>query len=256
MTLALASTWYPRGELRRLERVLPQLEQVYLAMAVMVPPDVNPEISQALDEITEKTRGRLLHSITSEWSWGRYLAVKATLDFPVTHIHYVDLDRLLRWIETHPEEWKRTALVVQEHDCLVIGRTPGAYQSHPQALVQTEKISNMVVSYLLGRQMDISAGSKGFSRSAVETLMAHCQPGHALGTDAEWPLKLQQAGFKIEYIEVEGLDWEIPDQGRPEAADALRQRQMALQYDADPKNWQRRVEVALEIVQSGLEALL
>jgi hypothetical protein len=65
---------------------------------------------------------------------------------------------------------------------------------------------------------------------------------------------LQQAGIAVDYVEVDGLDWEIPDQGQAGAANEIRQRQIALEYDADPENWKRRVGVAYEIVQSGLEA--
>jgi hypothetical protein len=75
-----------------------------------------------------------------------------------------------------------------------------------------------------------------------------------LGTDAEWPVLLQRAGYRIEQLLVDGLDWEIPDQHQERASGAERQAQLAVDYDADPQNWARRVEVALEIVTSGLEA--
>ena len=254
MALTLASAWYPRGELPRLMKLLPLLREVYQALVITLPPDVDGTIQKALDEMGQQYQGQIMGMVTTDWSWGRYQSLQAALATPATHIHYVDLDRLLRWIETRPQEWRQTAQSVSAHDCLIIGRTPAAYASHPQALVQTEAISNLVASYLLSHPVDVSAGSKGFSRQAAGYLVAHCQPGRALGSDAEWPVTLMRAGFAIDYVEVDGLDWEIPDQGQPGAANTLRQRQIAIEYDADPENWKRRVAVAFEIVQSGIEA--
>jgi hypothetical protein len=113
----------------------------------------------------------------------------------------------------------------------------------------------MVTSYLLGKEMDFSAGSKGFCQLAAKYLVSNCTPGHALGTDAEWPLSLHRAGFDIEFIEVDGLDWEIPDQYQSHAADSIRQQRKANEYDDDPVHWAQRVDVALEIVRVGLATI-
>jgi len=144
---------------------------------------------------------------------------------------------------------------IRQQDFLIIGRSAASYQTHPQALIQTEAISNQVVSFLAGQRMDVSAGSKGFSRQAAEYLVANCEPGHALGTDAEWPLVLKRAGFKVCYVTVDGLDWESADRYRQKAADQLSQREAAENYDADPENWAMRVGVAMEIVQMGIRTV-
>jgi hypothetical protein len=65
---------------------------------------------------------------------------------------------------------------------------------------------------------------------------------------------LQRAGFKIDYVVVEGLDWESADHYQEQSADPESQRREAEVYDADPAHWRRRVEVAREIIQCGLEA--
>jgi hypothetical protein len=251
MNLVLASTWQPRGELPRFQRLLPLLEQVYSGLVIALP----PQIELALLAEVEASSQRVHPVRTPDWAWGRYLALKEALELPGTHVQYADLDRLLRWAETRPDEWRRVAEAIERFDCLVIGRTQAAYRTHPRALLQTEAISNAVISFLLGREMDVSAGSKAFSRRAAEFLIANTRPGRALGTDAEWPVLLQRSGFAIEYLSVDGLDWEIPDQYQMQAADPERQRRVLDLYDADPKNWEHRVSVAMEIVQSGLEAL-
>lgn len=249
MSLVLATAWRPRGELQRFLRLLPTLDQVYTEILVTLPPEAGADLRHQLE-----ANPGLRAILTPEWSWGRHIALTTGLENPASHIQYADFDRLLRWIETRPEEWRRVADAIQRHDCLVIGRSPAAYQTHPRALVETEAISNRVTSFLLGQPLDVSAGSKGFSRAAAQVLAANCQPGRALGTDAEWLVVLARAGFSIESIAVDGLDWESADRFQEQAAGVDEQQRAARAYDADPENWRARLQVALEIVQAGLDA--
>ncbi len=250
MSLALAATWFPRGELTRLKRLLPGLRQVYDHIAVVLPADTDPQVCSDMSNLPE-----IKLEVVPQWSWGRYHALKMGFETGDSHIQYADLDRLLRWVERLPEEWERTAYSIQRSDCLIIGRTSQAYATHPQALVQTERISNRVISQLLGQPVDVSAGSKGFSHQVVEFILANSTPGHALGTDAEWPLLALRAGCLVNYLEVDGLDWESADRYQTQAADAEGQRQAAQKYDADPLNWTRRAEIAFEIVDIGLKTM-
>jgi hypothetical protein len=250
MTITLATAWHPRGELNRFLKLLPVLQGAYTGIAISLPPDTE-------DSLVGKIMGldSVAAVIAPEWSWGRYLALERGLQFPGQHVQYADFDRLLRWVETRQDEWQQLLQLIQQHDCLIIGRSPDSYRTHPGALVQTEAISNQVISYLLGQSVDVSAGSKGFSRQAVEFIVANCEPGHALGTDAEWPLVLMKGGFKVKSVNVDGLDWESADRYRQEAADSQSQKHAAENYDADSQNWARRVAVAEEIVRLGLETM-
>jgi len=249
MTVVLASAWRPRGELPRFQRLFPELQLAYRGLAISLPPDVESNILDTLHALPG-----IEVVITPDWSWGRHLALQVSQGCEATHVHYADFDRLLRWVETRPEEWQQILTAIQQVDCLVIGRTDAAYRTHPRALVETEAISNLVTSLLLGQSMDVSAGSKGFSRRAVQFLMAHCQPGRALGTDADWLVTLHRGGFAIDYLAVDGLDWESADRFQEQAADGHSQSQAAQAYDRDPEHWSQRVAVALEIVESGIEA--
>ncbi len=250
MAITLATAWHPRGEIERFLKLLPVLQQAYTGMAIAIPPSTEAALLNQLQELQ-----RVEVIVTPEWSWGRYLALERSLKFTGTHIQYADFDRLLRWVETREGEWRNILQIIQENECTIIGRSPESYQTHPQALIQTEAISNQVVSYLVGQPLDISAGSKGFSREAAEYLVAHCEPGYALGTDAEWPLLLKRAGFHVTSISVDGLDWESADRYRLEAADTQSQKDAAGIYDADPQNWARRVGVAKEIVEMGFKTM-
>lgn len=257
MTIALASAWHPRGELARFQKLLPQLNQVYASIAISLPPETEREYVQTLE------RENIKVAITRDWSHGRHAALTKALDsgqgvqpspLAPTHIHYCDFDRLLHWVETRPDELGDIITKSQTTDCLIVGRAERAYETHPRALVQTEAISNAVVSQFLGRPMDISAGSKSFSRKAAEYLLQHSPPGRALGMDSEWILLLHYAGFRVDYVEADGLDWESADRYAEVAADRDAQKRAADEYDADPKHWARRVEIAMEIVECALSA--
>jgi hypothetical protein len=273
MSVYLAATWNPRGELGRFQRLLPFLDELYPGMVVTLPPAADPQALRAMQELgfvlEEAAEGATELSASSlegrapaqrravkspEWSWGRYLALQKGLHGREEYIQYADMDRLIRWAETRPEELRRAVRAIEGRDCLIFGRTEAAYRTHPLSLVQTEAISNRVLSLLLGRRMDISAGSKGFSRRAAEFIIANSEPRRALGTDAEWPVLLYRGGYPIHYLEMDGLDWESADRYQEKAAGMDDQRLAAEAVDQDPRSWARRVEIAMEIVESGLDS--
>jgi SAM-dependent methyltransferase len=256
MRIILAATWNPRGEEERFRKLVTQLVGAYSGIALALPPDTDATLLQVLDEIINsagpiETR---LFSVQPDWSCGRYQALQQALELPGDFIQYADFDRLLHWVETQPEEWRQTVAAIQGKDCVIFARDPNAYQTHPNALVQTEALSNLVGSYFLGQPADLSAGSKGFSRQSVEFLMANTQPGKPFGADAEWPIILRRGGFRIGVIQVAGLDWESADRYLPKAADLELQRKAATLYDSDPSHWAYRTDVAQEIIQSAFEA--
>ena len=170
MSIALAAAWYPRGELPRFWRLLPVLQQVYDFIVIYLSQNSDPEVRQALTNGELPERYGLLVISSEDWRSGRTVVLQAALQTPASHIHYVDMDRLLRWVETRQQEWQQTMQRLEGCDCLVMGRTAAAYSTHPQALLQTEAVSNLVVSHWLDQAMDVSGGSKGLSRRAAELL--------------------------------------------------------------------------------------
>ena len=253
MTITLATTWYPRGELPRFTRLLPVLEENYAGIVVSLIPN---EDKDALDQFTSgkfSAHSKLSFFVNNDQRRGRYTALQKALETSAEYVHYADMDRLLRWVETRPEEWKHTLNKIEKAECLIMGRTEAANRTHPQALVVTEQISNELVSHILEREMDVSAGSKSFSRAATQYLVDHCQEDNAVGSDAEWPILLTKAGFKLDYIEVDGLDWESADRFQLQAADEQVQHQAAKEYDMKPEHWLHRVKIAQEIIHTALE---
>lgn len=251
MALTLGSTWHPRGENNRLVRLWPLLTEIYGRLVFCLHPQTDP---LEVERLKQAFGPRACFAIMGNWAAGRYEALRLAALAGDDPIHYADLDRLLRWVETDPDEWRQTVELIKESDCLVIGRTPAAYQTHPQALVMTERISNKVISRLLDQDLDLSAGAKGFSPPAARFILANSLPNRALGTDAEWPILCHRAGFRVTGCLVNGLDWESADRFQDRAADPHTQARAAREYDQDPQHWSLRVRVAEEIVQAGLEA--
>ncbi len=250
MTIALAATFNPRGETGRLERYYPQMQQVFSAMVISMPPN-SPE--DDLKRVEALPGAKVM--AREAWPGGRYRCLKAALETGADYYQYADLDRLIRWVETRPDEWRQTVARIQQTDCLVLGRTEAAWATHPRVMFQVEKLINDVFSFHLGQSLDFGAGSKGFSKRAAELIIANSEPASAIGSDTEWPILCYRAGLKVEGLLVDGLDWEIPDQYQDKAADAERQREVAAQYDADVKHWVMRVGTTTEAIECGLRAL-
>ena len=250
MGVVLACTWRPRGELPRVQRLRPQLERAYEHIVVALPPDADLAAAEPLHAWPAVSI-----VVSPQPFWGRYLAIQVAIQAAaarVSHVHYADLDMLLHWIEVRPEEWHRILERIQAAQCLVTGRTERAFRTRPQAIQQTERLINTVFSHVLGQPVDLGLGSRGFSRRAAEFVVANSAPGG--WGDAAWPVLLHRAGFAVEFLAVDGVDWETPDFYREQVADGATRRRAAEAYDQRVDRWASRVRTALEIVQEGLAA--
>lgn len=253
MSITLATTWYPRGEFSRFVRCLPLLEENYARIVICCIPGDDPSVAEQFTTGQYSSDEKILFFLNEYKRNGRYLAIQKALETSSDFIHYVDMDRLLRWVETNPQEWLQMVAQVEQADCLIFGRTPAALRTHPHALINTELVSNRVVSHMLGLVMDVSAGSKSFSRQAAQYLVEHGNQDNSIGTDAEWPIMLKRAGFTLQYVLVNGLDYESADQFKPRSATPEEQQQAAARYDADPQHWSTRVDIADQIITTALD---
>lgn len=257
MSTALATTWYPRGELERFKRFLPLLEEHYTRIVICLIPSGDPSIAELFTHGQYASDPQVIFCLNDQHRNGRYLALKAALEAPCDYIHYVDMDRLLHWVETRADEWRKMIERLQQADSTIFGRTETATLTHPQALITTEILSNRVVSHFLGlemdNEMDVSAGSKAFSREAAHYLVDHGNPDNSIATDAEWVILLKRAGFYSQYILVDGLDYESGDQYKTRAATPEEQQTAAAKYDLDPAHWISRVDIADQIIKAALE---
>ena len=81
MTIALATAWYPRGELDRFLTLLPVLQDAYTGIAISLPPEAEEALIQRIESLD-----LVAVVITGDWSWGRYLALERALQFPGTPV--------------------------------------------------------------------------------------------------------------------------------------------------------------------------
>jgi hypothetical protein len=254
VTVVLAAPWNPRGELPRAQRMIADLDALYADVFIVVPPDASRDVSALAAHPTLHIRS------DGDWHSGRHNALQNALASGPDSIHYCDFDRLLHWLECYPDELAQTVARMTKVDCLITGRTEQAWATHPRCMIETEILFNMTFSHLCNVDtfngvMDFGAGSRVLSRRAAEYLMQQSSPAWGWAIDTAWPLLLHRAKYSIEYLAVNGLEWETPDQFRETAADPATRVAMAAQHDRTPEIWQQRVHVAHEVTRIGLLAL-
>ncbi|MFD1032168.1 hypothetical protein [Metaplanococcus flavidus] len=126
-----------------------------------------------------------------------------------THFHYCDLDRLLTWATYHPSELiaLKESLFASNADYIIIGRTDYAFDTHPTSWKKTEQVANSVFSTFCNFDVDITAGSAGMSRDALQVINKHTNDSYSM-TDAEWPLLVFQTDSLLGSIRVNGLRYD------------------------------------------------
>lgn len=133
-------------------------------------------------------------------------ALKLSLRGDGQYYHYCDLDRILTWASSYPEELQQLVTSIPNYHYLIIGRTERAMRTHPLEWIKTEEITNQIFSLELGKETDITAGSCAFSRECAVLIQSHSR---ALMTDAEWAMIAKRIGdYQIDHVEVDGLKYQ------------------------------------------------
>jgi len=123
-------------------------------------------------------------------------------------MHLVDMDRVLHWALTYPDELRDVVKLLPNNDFIIYGRTTRAFNTHPQNQVETEALVNKVFSLIYGKYLDITSASRGLSLTAAETILKFSK-GQFFDSDSEWPIIIFcKSDIPISYREVEGLEWE------------------------------------------------
>ena len=89
------------------------------------------------------------------------------------HIHFSDMDRVLQWTGSHPDELRSVIRLIPRHEFLIIGRTQSALETHPRSQVETERLANRVCSLIIGQEIDVTAASRGLSCEAVALILRY-----------------------------------------------------------------------------------
>lgn len=166
---------------------------------------------------------------------------------------FCEFDRLLTWVERHPQELATITRTIPARDCTVLGRTPAAFATHPRAQRETEALVNDVFTLVSGWRWDITAAARGLSRRAAAAIVVGCPGDLGYGTDAAWPLLLQATGdFDLGYVACDGLTFESTDRFAEQVATAGGAEAWKALLDADPRQWAYRVDGARQQVTAML----
>ena len=244
----------PKGNLTELlRRHLPLFSRLYSGMYVVATTDTHEDLVEELKghgcvvEI-QKGGGLGLEFVGD----ARRQALRASVRNGHQHSHFVDIDRIIRWEETYPDELREVVKLIPKHDFLIIGRTERAFDTHPRSQVETEKWANKVCSLLIGREIDITAASRGISKEAAEMILKYSKAKY-FETDSEWPIIIHtKSQIPIEYVEVDGLEYEDWIRHRKEVERAGGLEEWKKEIDENPARWMHRIQFAKWIAETAI----
>lgn len=258
MQIVLAATHHdPDGRLYdQAARVLPRLRELPLEIALMLTPQTGPATTELLSAAGARFAAGDAGLPTGHLHlglWRRGALAVALAQFPqADQILFCDFDRALHWAELHPDELRAALGRLGRHDLTVLGRTPRAFASHPRAQAETEAFANAVFARVWGEPWDVCAAARGLSARAARLLVERCDDD-TVGSDCSWPLIARAAGLSVGYLPTEGLEFETLDRYADEVA-ALGGTQAWLdRFDADPRNWLYRMDIARAEAASALK---
>ncbi|MBI3964006.1 MAG: hypothetical protein HY329_00100 [Chloroflexi bacterium] len=249
VAVALAVTVHDPEE-RLLGRFTPALDQVaslYVSRAAGCSADTSPRTLSALAAagfFVVVKPGRNV-------GVGRRDAVAGALAGSAADwIHYVDLDRLLHWEYSHPNELRVLLAGEPRSAYVALGRTARALATHPRVQVVAETLTNEGCGRLLGLNgaIDAVAGSSLFSRQAAEVIMRHsCELTNA--TDLEWPaIVYRELGVPPEARKLEGLEFETADYYGDEIQAAGSVAAWVTRSYDRPETWVSRTRLAYDSI--------
>jgi hypothetical protein len=183
----------------------------------------------------------------------RRRVLRAGLDGSTSHFHIVDMDRVLHWAANYPGELSETVARIPGSDFTILGRTPRAFLTHPRNQIETEAIANRVFSLIYGKDVDITAASRGISSEAAEVILRYSK-GRFFDSDSEWPtILLCKSSLNMDYAEVEGLEWETRLKREEMTLPDGRHVDVKDYYEQNPESWVYRVMLAHMISRAALD---
>jgi hypothetical protein len=218
-TIILASTLHdPESKFMKLmDPFLPVIEPLFKERVICCTPSTQKKVLNSL-----KAKGFRVVVGNSMDQVGNYkLAIQTSLkdvtDSKTQKIFYIDFDRLIHWIETYPEELSDVINNNIDVDYLHIGRTSRAFETHPPTQKETEGIINEIASKILSfkKKKDIISVCFLISKDLGAQIIK-MKNSTVTGFYSSWPLIFWNLAESKRYIEVEGLEWETPDQFRDE----------------------------------------
>lgn len=255
--MILASTHHdPDGRLiEQVERILPALVTRFDAVAVFITAETTEAAERGLRDggaVVRRGASTLPVGHPHLGLWRRLALATALEHLPeAQHYLFCDLDRALHWAEFFPAELVAALDYATNYDCTVFGRTERAFASHPRAQRDTEALANHGFALAAGLRWDVMTAARGLSGRAARLIVEQCTDD-TVGSDCSWPLICRRAGLQLGYLATEGMEFETLDRFGDELA-ALGGAQAWLErFDADPRQWAVRLQLAHAEVASAI----
>jgi hypothetical protein len=217
--------------------------------AISVSANTNKKIFTLLDAIE-------LHYTVQERATGFALgdnirsAFTKGLEGSSDYFYFIDFDRALHWTKRFPDELMKVIKLIQNTTGYVsMVRTRRAFETHPLIQRSTETTINAIASQVVKTTVDIMSGSFAVDRSTAELLVKKTTRDD-FGIYAQMLEVARIAKKPISTIEVDGLEWETPDQFQKK----IQQEgyEAWLQSFESLPEWQKRVQ----LIASSAEELL
>lgn len=128
------------------------------------------------------------------------------------YFHFIDFDRALHWTKRFPNELAKVIKTIPTRSGYIsMERTRRAFETHPLIQRSTETSINAIASKVVGTDVDIMSGSFAVDRPTAELLVKKTKQ-RGFGIYAEIIETVWKAKKPITTLEVDGLEWETPDQ--------------------------------------------
>lgn len=192
------------------------LAALFDSLAVNATAETSPATLDALNAVGTSVEQRTHGAGTVGIGTARRDALVLALDTDATHIVYSDVDHVLRWATSDPEELTGAVTPDAADDMRVIGRSVEAFAREPRRLQETEGVVNHAVGLLLGPSVvgdqawDFMIAMRLMTRECAR-LIVEQSAEESIANDVAWPLLVHSHGLKIGYMGVHGLAYRFRD---------------------------------------------
>jgi hypothetical protein len=139
-------------------------------------------------------------------------AMKSALSGGADYVHLVDFDRALHWARRFPNELRDVISYFPSYvGYISFARTRRAFETHPLIQRAPEITINAIASEVAKCQVDIMSGAFGFDKNLAGKIVEQSKRTD-YGIYAEFLTLSLKNKAEINVMEVEGLEWETPDQ--------------------------------------------
>lgn len=231
-----ATTYDPEGRfVPLLAQWMPTVRKRFPTIVVTTPPGLHRETRQLL------TGEGIQICEISQNAIGRNYREAITRAAEVGDVLYVDLDRILHWVATYPDELDRTVAACAPHDWVVLERSARAFLTHQRPLRDTEHVFTTVLDSLCGwGPHDFLSGALYLSRDVARVLARNLH-AEDQGWWGEYILTLKHEGHAPVFFSCEGLEWETPDRYQREIERAGGLVAWKTSIDTSVTEWESRV---------------